>query len=145
MKYKLENSSINDIELIKQYKLKSIFDYADNISEEENLKIRKYIDKFLPNSINDYKNIVIDGKINGCLLLTNKDNNLLLDEIYIEKKYQGKGIGTNIIKSILKEHNEVYLYVYKKNTNAINLYNKLRFKIHEETLTRYYMKYKKLI
>ena len=47
MKYKLENSSINDIELIKQYKLKSIFDYADNISEEENLKIRKYIDKFL--------------------------------------------------------------------------------------------------
>ena len=44
MKYKLENSSINDIELIKQYKLKSIFDYADNISEEEDLKIRKYID-----------------------------------------------------------------------------------------------------
>jgi ribosomal protein S18 acetylase RimI-like enzyme len=145
MKYKLENSSINDIELIKQYKLKSIFDYADNISEEEDLKIRKYIDKFLPNSINDYKNIVIDGKINGCLLLTNKDNNLLLDEIYIEKKYQGKGIGTDIIKSILKEHNEVYLYVYKKNTNAINLYKKLGFKIHEETLTRYYMKYKKLI
>ena len=65
----------------------------------------------------------------------------MLDEIYIEKDYRNKKIGTNIIKDILKNNDTVYLWVYKDNIKAIKLYKKLGFLIKEETDSRYYMEY----
>lgn len=51
-------------------------------------------------------------------------------------------IGTNIITNIIEKHPIVYLWVYKNNIRAISLYERLGFKVIEETKTRYYMKYK---
>ena len=53
----------------------------------------------------------------GCLLVTKKDDGVILDEIYLEEEYRNKGIGTEIIKNILKNNFIVYLWVYKKNKN----------------------------
>ena len=86
---------------------------------------------------------MVDNKIIGCLLLTNKDDGKLLDEIYLEKVYRNKGIGTEIIRDILSNNDIVYLWVYKKNDKAISLYRKLGFNVIEETESRYYMKYNK--
>ena len=79
----------------------------------------------------------------GCLLVTKKDDGVILDEIYLEEEYRNKGIGTDIIKNILKINPIVYLWVYKKNIKAISLYKKMEFKIINETENRYYMKYSK--
>ena len=68
---------------------------------------------------------------------------MLLDEIYIEKNYRNKGIGSDILKKITQENNIVYLWVYKLNTRAISLYKRLKFNIIDETENRYYMKYSK--
>ena len=67
----------------------------------------------------------------------------MLDEIYIEKDYRNKKIGTNIIKDILKNNDTVYLWVYKDNKKAISLYKRMRFNICRSTDTRYYMGFKK--
>ncbi len=76
-------------------------------------------------------------------MITKNENCLLLDEIFIEKQYKNKEIETSIIKDVLsKSNNNVYLWVYKDNIKAINLYNKLGFNVKEETDSRYYMEYK---
>ena len=129
MNYKLMKANIDDVSILIDYKLKNIFDYAENLSLEE---IKQ---------IDDYKVICINDIKIGCLLVVNKDDGVLLDEIYLEEKYRNKGIGTSIIKKILSSYNIVYLWVYKLNTRAISLYKKLGFKIIDETETRYYMKY----
>ena len=72
-----------------------------------------------------------------------KDDGVLLDEIFLDENYRNKGIGSSIISKIFKTNNIVYLWVYKDNIKAINLYKKLGFNLVEETETRYYMKYSK--
>lgn len=143
MDYKLVESSINDIEKLIDYKKKTIYEYAKNLSEGEIDKINNYVENDVLKFLNDYFNIVIDNKVIGCLLITNKDDGILLDEIFIEEEFRNKGIGTNIIKDVLKNNDIVYLWVYKENIQAISLYKKLGFKVLEETESRYYMKYGK--
>ena len=142
-KYKLENASIKDIERIKKYKLNTIFEYAKDLDKEEVEKINNYVNKTTPKQIFEYKNIVLDNIIVGSFLITKNEIGLLLDEIFIEEQYRNKGIGTSIIKDIVsKSNNNVYLWVYKDNIKAVNLYNKIGFNIKEKTNSRYYMEYK---
>ena len=141
MKYKLSKSTDEDINRLIDYKKKTIFEYAKDLSENEINKINNYVEDKVPKLINDYCNIIVDDKIVGCLLLTDKDDGILLDEIYLEEEYRNKGIGTDILKNVLKNNNVVYLWVYKENIKAIDLYKKLGFNIIDETDSRYYMKY----
>lgn len=142
-KYKLENASIKDIERIKKYKLNIIFEYAKDLDKKEVEKINNYVNKTIPKQIFEYKNIVLNNIIVGSFLITKNENGLLLDEIFIEEKYRNKGIGTSIIKDVVsKANSNVYLWVYKDNIKAFNLYNKIGFNIKEETDSRYYMEYK---
>lgn len=140
MKYKLINATLEDIEILKEYKLRSIFDYAKDISEEEKIRIINYVNENTQKDISNYKVLIINDKINGCLLVKDYQDGIMLDEIYIERQYRNIGIGTQIIKTILDNNKIVYLYVYKEN-KAYNLYKKLGFNILEETETRYLMKY----
>ena len=143
MEYKLLTSSNKDINRLIEYKKRTIYEYAKDLSNEEIDKINKYVTSEVPKLINDYRNIIVDNKIVGCLLLTNKDDGKLLDEIYLEEDYRDKGIGTKIIKNILNNNDIVYLWVYKENVKAISLYKKLEFYVIKETESRYYMKYNK--
>ena len=143
MEYKLLTSSDKDVNRLIEYKKRTIYEYAKDLSNEEIDKINKYVTSEVPRLINDYCNIIVDNKIVGCLLLTNKHDGKLLDEIYLEEDYRDKGIGTKIIKNILDNNDIVYLWVYKENEKAISLYKKLEFYVIKETESRYYMKYNK--
>jgi len=143
MEYKLVKSTKDDLDKIIEYKKQTIFDFADNLSQDEIDKINNYVKTTVPELIEDYYKILVNGNIIGCLLITDKDDGKLLDEIYLEEEYRNQGIGTGIIVSILNQNKIVYLWVYKANTNAIKLYERLGFKVIEETDTRYYMKYNK--
>lgn len=141
-KYKLERASIKDIERIKKYKLNTIFEYAKDLDKEEVEKINNYVNKTISKQIFEYKNIILNNIIVGSFLITKNKDGLLLDEIFLEEQYRNKGIGTTIIKDVVsKANNNVYLWVYKDNIKAVNLYNKLGFNVKEETDSRYYMEY----
>ena len=142
--FKIETATINDLERIKYYKLKTIVEYAKSLSEEEMTKIDNYIYESVPTLIKEYKNIIYNKKIIGSILIRKIDDGLLLDEIFIEKEYRNKGIGSSIIKNyVLDNDYNIYLWVYKDNIKAFNLYKKLEFKIKEETDSRYYMEFQK--
>ena len=140
MKYTLIPAEKNNIELLINYKLETIFEYASNLDKEEIDKINNYVYKQVPKQLNNYKMIVVDDKIIGSVLLEIVDNKKILDEIYIIKDYRNKKIGTNIINEILKTNKKLHLMVYKNNIKAINLYKRIGFNIEDETETRYFMK-----
>lgn len=139
MKYDIRTAADSDINYLKEVKANTIFSYVTNLTSFEKDKINNYINRQILLEIKNYKIIMSNDKIIGCYLVTKKDNDILIDEIFIEESYRDKGIGTNIINAILKEHDIVYLWVYKENIKAISLYKKLGFEVVEETQTRYYM------
>lgn len=141
MKYELIKSSESDIERLIKYKKNTIYEYAHDLSDDEIDKIENYVKNSVPKLLDNYSNIVVDGKVVGCLLVTLKDDGVLLDEIFIEEEYRSNGIGTSIITSVINDNNIVYLWVYKDNKNAIKLYKRLGFNIIEDTDVRYYMKH----
>lgn len=139
MKYDIRTAADSAINYLKEVKANTIFSYVTNLTSFEKDKINNYINRQILLEIKNYKIIMSNDKIIGCYLVTKKDNDILIDEIFIEESYRDKGIGTNIINAILKEHDIVYLWVYKENIKAISLYKKLGFEVVEETQTRYYM------
>ena len=142
--FKIETATINDLERIKYYKLKTIVEYAKSLSEEEMTKIDNYICESVSAFIKEYRNIIYNKKIIGSILVRKIDGGLLLDEIFIDKEYRNKGIGSLIIKNyVLDNDYNIYLWVYKDNIKAFNLYKRLGFKIKEETDSRYYMEFQK--
>lgn len=139
--YKLVDAKEEDIKLLINYKLSTIYEYANNLSKEEKERIDSYVKSNVAQMLNNYKLIEVNCVKKGCLLLTDYKDGVLIDEIYLESDSRNKGIGSSIIKSIVNKHSVVYLWVYKENKGAINLYKRFGFEVIEETETRYFMKY----
>ena len=141
--YKLVKASKKDIPRLIQYKKDIIYMYSKDLAEDERNKIDEYVITSLNETIKDYFNIIVDDKIIGSVCIKDLENAKLLDEIYLEKEFRNKGIGTDIIRKIIENNKNVYLWVYKKNKKAVLLYKRLGFTIEEETESRYYMNYYK--
>lgn len=139
--YKLVKASKKDIPRLIQYKKNIIYMYIKCLSGEEKENINEYVINSVNEIFKDYYNIIIDDKIIGSVCIRDLENARLLDEIYLEKEFRNKGIGTDIIKKIIENNESVYLWVYKENIKAVLLYKRLGFKIIDETEFRYYMEY----
>lgn len=141
--YKLVKASKKDIPRLIKYKNDIIYMYSKDLVEDERNKIDEYVITSVNEMFKDYYNIIIDDKIIGSILLKDMPQGKLIDEIYIEKEFRNNGIGTDIIRKMLENNRNIYLWVYKENKKAISLYNRLGFIIVDETDSRYYMKYDK--
>ncbi|MCB9979705.1 MAG: GNAT family N-acetyltransferase [Rhodospirillales bacterium] len=82
----------------------------------------------------------------GCMQITNHENSIELEKIYISPECQGKGIGSSILNNLLTDASEqgkdVILSVLKNN-KARDLYERLGFIVTGEAFYKYYMKYNK--
>ena len=143
MEYELEKATLEEIQLLEEYKEKTILEYAQELTEEELEKIKNYIQENVPKDIYQYYKIMVNQQVIGCILIKEQGDLKCLDELYIEESYRNQGIGTDILNDITHKYYHVSLWVYKKNTRAITLYQRMGFKILNETKTRYYMEYKK--
>lgn len=141
--YKLVKASKKDIPRLIKYKKDIIYMYSKDLAEDERNKIDEYVITSVNEMFKDYYNIIIDDKIIGSILLKDMPQGKLIDEIYIEKEFRNNGIGTDIIRKMLENNRNIYLWVYKENSKAVLLYKMLGFIIVDETDSRYYMKYDK--
>lgn len=144
IKYKLVKALKKDMPRLIQYKKDIIYMYSKELAEDEKNKIDKYVTSSVNETLKDSFNIIVDDKIIGSGCIKELENGKLLDEIYLEKEFRNKGIGTKIIKKVIEENDKIYLWVYKKNRKAVLLYKRLGFRIEEETNSRYYMCYNNL-
>jgi putative acetyltransferase len=56
-------------------------------------------------------------------------NNNWLNNLYIIPEYQGHGIGTALLDRAKADNTELNLWVFQKNTNAINFYKRNGFEL----------------
>ncbi len=141
MKYELNQAKKENLELLIQYKLNTIFEYASNLFDEEIEKINKYVNNNVPKQINNYKIIYVNNNIAGSLLVIKHLDGILIDELYLEEKYRNKQIGTSIVLNIINNNKIIYSWVYINNKKAFKLLKKLGFNIIQTTENRYFMKY----
>ena len=88
------------------------------------------------------KVITLDGQDIGMLSVEEREADIFVSTIKIHPDFQGKGIGTGIIRNIIAEGiqkgKRVRLRVLKVNP-AKRLYDRLGFSVVEETTTHYIM------
>lgn len=92
----------------------------------------------------------IPGKTDGVFLVDQRNNNQLVGYIgwegdtiialEVSEDYRKQGVGTYLLGKAIRK-GVTNLTVAKNNTEAINLYKTLGYKINKETLKIYFMKY----
>ena len=91
----------------------------------------------------DYRVIKSKNKIIGLIKIVATKDSIYLAEIQIDRQYQNKGIGTNIITIIIDKaklsQKQLWLKLVKGNP-VEKLYRRLGFVVFEETLTHKKMK-----
>ncbi len=113
--------------------------YANDI--DENFVVKDY---FI-NVLNKDNILLLDKDKNvptGYIFALKKENGYLIDGLYVDVNYRKKGLATKLIKEIVLNINyPIFLWVYKNNIKALNLYKKLGFIIKNETPEKYFMEY----
>lgn len=105
---------------------------------DEEWQWKYHVEKFNSEKM---KIITENDKDIGCLLVDEFSNRLDISIIEILPEYQNQGIGTflikNIIKKGLKENKDIELQVLKVNKRALKLYLSLGFVIKSENKTHF--------
>lgn len=81
--------------------------------------------------------IVVNGKRVGVVRIEETADRISLHQIEILPEFQGKGIGTAIVRSLIDRANAsgkpVHLSVFHVNTSARRLYDRLGFTVESES------------
>lgn len=144
----IKKNKMSTTDIIEINKENSNF-IVDFFSKNESPHFKYYINRDI-NNINDIlKNhrytflLKIDKDIVGYGHIDYEKKNWL--GLFVKEEYRGLGHGKKILEIIFNkakqlEIEELYLSVYKSNTNAINLYNKFGFEKVEEKGESIFMK-----
>ncbi|GAB4542526.1 MAG: hypothetical protein Tsb0014_35380 [Pleurocapsa sp.] len=132
MKYTIRQATNEDIDILDRIHTENMKGYVEKVYPWNPKLFR---DRFLPR---DYQIIEIEDKIIGFIKVVIYETEIYLGEIQIDSDYQKQGIGTSLIKSLIKkskiEGKKLFLKVIKGNP-AERLYKKLGFTIFEESGT----------
>ncbi|HEX8734490.1 MAG TPA: GNAT family N-acetyltransferase [Pyrinomonadaceae bacterium] len=108
---------------------------------DEDWQRRNFRENFNPNA---GEIICADGKDAGFLWISEKESEIALVSIRLLPEFQNRGIGTKLIKRLLDKaraaNKPVRLQVLKANP-AKNLYEKLGFRVADETETHFLMRF----
>lgn len=143
MEYCLKDCKETDRNFIYNVKKESIYDYVQRIwGWNEEYQIKDFETDFI---FKNFKIIVLDNIYIGFVQINEDMSNVNITEIHIIHKYQGKGIGgniiSNIIKRAIKDNKTVSIGCFIDNTRARQLYERLGFKVISITDAHYEMKY----
>lgn len=130
MNIKTSDYKNSDYQFIYDVKKEVYQKYVElNWGEWNEEKQQKFFDEFINVYKDDIKIIVFDGIDIGFYHCKQIDqNNFEIVNICIRDEYQGKGIGSKILKSIIKDHKNqnIVLQCFKQNP-VVNLYIRLGF------------------
>lgn len=143
MNYTFRKCTYDDLEFIFELKvlclkyiIEKVYGWDDKDQKE---KTKRELDRM----INDMRIIMVDGKDVGVTTFIKHNDYYNLGLTMIHPRYQGKGIGGDIINTYIKEtkkyNKEIVLKVFKDN-KAQELYKRLGFKTYEDDENYLYMK-----
>ncbi len=119
---------------------KETVDKYEDISSFDYEKAMDWVKRKIEKTISEYTRIYKDGELCGYFCFRPDGEKYELDDFYISEDKRGQGIGTYVLEKCLSDVDKtVYLYVFKKNTVALNMYIKHGFKPVKDLGTRYIM------
>ena len=131
MKLLFEKATGSDIESIYEFN-KYLIDRYENVQNIEYDKVLSWVQRKIETYIEEYQRILFDGELAGYYRFHQDGDKMELDDLYIFPQYRNQQIGTTIIEKCLMETNlPVYLFVFIKNTKAVELYKRIGFEIVE--------------
>ena len=141
MTYLLRDASDKDIDFLLDLRRETIKSYIDDIwGWDEAFQKNEFVEKFR-SDLN--KIITLDGVDIGVLEINESAYELNITELELLSEFQGKGIGSLILKDQIRKANEmkktINIGTFKSNIDAIRLYEKLGFRIIDETETHILM------
>lgn len=130
----------NDIEPLFQFN-KDIIDHYEDVSKIDYSKVLSWVRNKLQKHIGEYTCVCLNNQKAGYYHFCPVDRKMELDDLYLFPQYRNRGIGSEIIrKCVAGTDLPIFLYVFKKNTGAVSLYQKFGFRITETVCgTRYIM------
>ncbi len=136
-----EAATAADIEVLFSLN-KSLIDSYEDVSAIDYDEVLAWVSRKLEKRLYEYSRILCDGKLAGYIRVSESDNEVELDDLYILPEYRGQGIGSAVLKSCIERADKpIFFYVFRKNTRAIALYERIGFVIDEKVSdTRYIMR-----
>ena len=130
---------ISDAPVIYELCKETVDKYEDITSFDYDAAM-DWVKRKIEKTISQYTRIYKDGELCGYFSFNPDGEKYELDDFYILDGFRGQGIGTYVLEKCLSETDKtVYLYVFKKNTVALNMYIKHGFKPVKDLGTRYIM------
>lgn len=99
----------------------------DNVSFNE-MQVLKEIEKLSQPSALDNIYVYDDGIVKATVKIEDIGEKTKVSEFFVDPFFQGEGIGTKILNTVIGKSKEVFLYVLDKNERAIRFYVKMGFK-----------------
>lgn len=99
----------------------------DNVSFNE-MQVLKEIEKLSQPSALDNIYVYDDGIVKATVKIEDIGEKTKISEFFVDPFFQGEGIGTKILNTVIEKSKEVFLYVLDKNERAIRFYVKMGFK-----------------
>lgn len=151
-KYGIDSSMVGDNNRLKKYLPKDMiseastgnFTFLDiSSNKQKSLSYFNSVGKNYDKNIIDLYvgEIIVDkntDKVVGSVLVGNKKDKGFITDLWVDKKYQGSGLGNILIKDAIHKYNGIDLTVRKDNDVAIHLYKKYGFVPIEYNNKEYY-------
>lgn len=136
-KYKLVKARKCDVEKMMQYSFQTAI-VKEPVDLEEKERILKEIKEKMNKYWKHYFMIEVDGNQVGMFGFHDIDRSILIEELFIEESYRYCGIGTSIVKNMMKDFKDknIILWIDKANLSLLSLYEHLGFKKQAESETK---------
>ena len=138
-----EPAKPEDLEPIYTW-LKGHIETYEDLQSIDYPKVIAWVRRNIESKFSDFRRVYWNGTLAGYYCLTPNEEKMELDSLYIFPEFQGRGIGTSILQKCLEESPcSLFLYVFKANIRAFELYQRMGFQVVKELKTRYIMEYEK--
>ena len=119
---------------------KALIEGYEDLTAVDLPRVLGWMEKNLQRHLGDFRRILYDGKLAGFFCLSEGE----LDSLFVLPQFRRKGIGTQVIRHCQDVSPALFLYVFRKNTGAVELYRRMGFEITQKVgTTRYIMEWHK--
>ena len=119
---------------------KALIEEYEDLTAIDLPRVLGWVEKNLQAHLSDFRRVLYDGELAGFFCLSEGE----LDSLFLLPEFRGKGIGTEVIRHCQDASPSLFLYVFRRNTRAVELYKRMGFQIAKEVgTTRYIMEWHK--
>ena len=121
---------------------KDLIDRYEDVASIDYDQVLAWVKQNLTASLPHFRRVLADGQLAAFYCLSPSDSNWELDSLFVLPPFQRKGIGTEILKKCIQDSSgKLFLYVFRKNTGAVTLYERMGFRVRQTLPTRYILEY----